>query len=178
MSTNLNSAQNPLLPQLLAALNRLLGFHRQLLDAVRLEKEALANADLKGIQESTCTKEALIQGIRQAEQDRAEVTSQLAVLWRKPLKDLTLPNIAIAIQGVDSKGAEQLRSLFNALTIHIQRITDQSRYNAELIQKSLSHVLEMKRNVLGESVPHSNTYSSYGQKVNHGGGARLISKEV
>lgn len=160
------------------ALQKLLGLHRQLLDTVRMEREALVNADLKGIEDATRAKQALIEAIRIAESERLKRLGSLALAWKKPVTQLSLLNIAIAIQVAEPKGAEQLRSVHGALQLLIQRIGEQNLENQALIERSLVHIHEMKRNVLGESVPAANTYSARGEPRNSTGGARLISKEA
>jgi flagellar biosynthesis/type III secretory pathway chaperone len=160
------------------SLQRLIGLHRQLLDAVRMERQALNDADLKLIQEATASKQALIEGIRAAETERLKIVADLAMKWKRPMPELTISEIAIAVQGYDPKFAEQLRTASNALTILISRVTDQNRDNAALVQKSLAHVEQMKRNVLGESVPRSNTYTASGNRSAPVSGARLLSKEA
>jgi flagellar biosynthesis/type III secretory pathway chaperone len=169
--------EKPLL-QIYQNLQRLTGLHRQLLDVVRSERENLVQADLKGIQTATAAKQGLIESIHQAESDRLKLTAELAVLWKKPFKDLTLPNIIIFIQGIDAKGAEQLRSVFNTLTILIQHISKQNLDNKFFLEKSLEHIHQMKKNVLGETTAKSNTYTNHGQKAGGISSARLISKEV
>lgn len=143
-----------------------------------MEREALVSADLKGVQEATYAKEALIEAIRHQELERLRITTELALSWKKPLRELTLPTIIIAVQGKDQQGAEQLRSAFNALTILIGRIQEQNDSNKGLVQRSLEHIQNMKRNVLGEGVSHSQTYTQQGQRATNAGGARLISKEA
>ena len=160
------------------SLQRLIGLHRQLLEAVRMEKQALIDADLKLIQDSTAAKQALIEGIRVAETERLKQTAELARKWKRRITELTLAEIAIAVQGYDPKVAEQLRTSSNALTILISRVLEQNRENATLVEKSLTHVEEMKRNVLGESVPRASTYTQNGQRSAPVSGARLISKEA
>jgi flagellar biosynthesis/type III secretory pathway chaperone len=160
------------------SLQRLIGLHRQLLDCVRMERDALVAADLKAIQEATYAKQALIEGIRQAETERLRATGELAILWKRPVKDLTLSEVVIAIQARDPKAAEALRSSFNALTVMIKRIREQNDDNRGLVERSLEHVHEMKRNVLGEAQPNTGTYTQQGQKNPATGGARLISKEA
>jgi flagellar biosynthesis/type III secretory pathway chaperone len=161
-----------------AALQRLVGSHRQLLDACRLEREALVQADLKQIQETTLAKQGIVEQIRQAESQRIRHLSELAMRWKKPLRELTLPNLIIAVQGTDPRLAEQLRSSYNTLTVLIQRITEQNDDNRALVERSLANIDQMKRNVLGEAVPKSNTYTPQGQRAGVTGGARLISQEA
>jgi flagellar biosynthesis/type III secretory pathway chaperone len=160
------------------ALQKLIGLHRQLLDSVRLEREALTAASLKDIQDATFAKQALIEAIRQAETERLRATGELAIAWKRPVKDLTLGEIVIAVQGRDAKTAETLRSSLNALNLLIKRIREQNDDNRGLVERSLEHVHQMKRNVLGEAVPNTGTYTQQGQKNPATGGARLISKEA
>lgn len=167
-----------LLDPLLKSLQRLLGLHRQLLDCVRAEKEAFRDADLKAIQECTYNKEALVESIKGAEQERLKIMATVASAIKKPLKDLTLPHLIIETQAKHAKLADQLRTSYNALTIIIQRISEQNAYNRGLIEQSLAHLDSMKKNVLGEAAPRSGTYSAQGQKVNGAGSSRLISKEA
>lgn len=164
--------------QIHEALQRLTGLHRQLMDTVRLEREALVAADLKGIEDATLAKQALIEAIRRSESDRIRFAGELALLWKKPLRELTLPVIVTQIQTSHPKLSEQLRSAYNALTILIKRITEQNQENLALVQSSLAHIHEMKKNVLGETTPKSNTYNPKGQKTMGAKGARLISKEA
>ncbi len=160
-------------------LQKLIGLHRQLLEKVRQEREALVAVNIPLIQEITHSKESLIEMVRQEESKRLKYTGELAIAWKKPLRELTLPSIIIAIQGQDSKTAEQLRSSYNALSFLIQRIDEQNQSNKRLIQESLKHVENMKKNVLGEAAPRSEVYTQQGQKTAGASGAsRLISKEV
>jgi len=155
-----------------------IGLHRQLLDTVRAEKEALVGADLKGIQETTAAKEAIVEAIRRCEADREKITANLALSMRKPLREFTLQKLIIMVQGEDGKLADLLRSTLNALTILLQRIKEQSDYNSGLIEKSLEHVNAMKRNVIGEAAPRTSTYDPHGNRVHGGGNSRILSKEV
>jgi hypothetical protein len=161
-------------------LQKLLGLHRQLMDTVRLEKEALVAADLKGIQETTLAKEAILQAVRHAESERLAAAAALAMAWKKPLRELTLPAIVIAIQGRDGRSAELLRSTHNALRILIERIVEMNAENRVLVESSLGHVEKMKKNVLGEAVPAADVYTSQGQRTAGSAAAapRLISREA
>jgi hypothetical protein len=164
--------------QIQLILQKQIGFHRQLLEVVRLERESLINADLKAIQECTFAKEGLIESIRGAESERMRMVGELAMIWRKPAKDLTLNQIIIEIQGKDLKLADQLRSSLTTLSIMVQRISEQNKANREIVDRSMVHINAMKKNVLGESTPRSDTYSSQGQKISPQSSSRLISKEA
>lgn len=171
--------QNRPLDLIYQSLQKLTGLHRQLMDIVRMEREALTQADVRGIQEASVSKQAMIEGIQRAETDRLKALSELAVAWKKPMRELTLPNIIVAIQTIDPKAAEQLRSAHNALTILIRRISESNKDNQALVERSLENIHNMKRNILGESAPKAGTYSQSGQKVNQAaGGPRFVSKEA
>lgn len=167
-----------LLNQIYQCLQKLTGLHRQLIEIVRAEREALVQADLKAIESTTQAKQKIIEDIYQVESQRVKLTTHLAMAWKKPLHDLSISNIIIQIQSVDSKLAEQFRSVFNALTILIQRISEQNRDNRSLLEKSIEHIQKMKMNVLGEGSPKSGTYTQQGQRASGGTSSRLISKEA
>lgn len=164
--------------QLYEVLHKLTGLHRQLLDIVRAEKEALVQADLANIQRNVLSKQAVLSELHQAESVRIKLTGDLAILWKKPVRELSLSNIIIAVQGDDPKGAEQLRSIYNTLTVLAQRVTTQNEANRLLVERSLSHVNQMKKNILGEASQKSNTYTQRGQRLNGPRGSRLISREA
>jgi flagellar biosynthesis/type III secretory pathway chaperone len=159
-------------------LQKLIGLHRQLLDTVRLERDALVQANLKDIQEATFAKQALIEAIRQTECQRISVLEQVAKAWGIAPAGLTLSEVIIRIQGSDIKTAELLRSVLNTLTILVKRVSDQNDENRILVDGFLNHLAEMKKNVMGESLPRSDVYNQAGKRAPQPSGARLISKEV
>ncbi len=160
------------------SLQKLIGLHRQLLEAVRQERDSLLSADLKLVQDSTYAKEALIESIRQAEVERMRITGDYALAWKKPLSELSLSNIIIGIQGDNLKAADQLRSSQNALQVLVSRIVEQNSNNRKICERSLTHFNAMKKNVLGESAPRSDVYSQQGQRVNGPAQSRLLSREI
>jgi hypothetical protein len=160
------------------SLQRLTGLHRQLMETVRMERVALVAADIPRIEEATVAKQAIIEAIRAAESDRLKCTIELAVALHKQVRDLTLPNIIIIVQGYDQKLSERLQTAFNALTLLIKRISEQNTENQTLVENSLMHIQNMKNNVLRETVPKSTGYTSKGQKSNGRNGARLIEKDA
>ena len=166
------------LAELYRVLQKLTGLHRQLLEVVRAERVALVDADVKEIQNCTNNKQIIIETIHGLEASRLKLTGELAMAWKRPFRELTLPNIAVAIQHDDAKGAEQLRSYFNVLTILIARITEQNSSNLALIEKSLAHIHQMKTNILGEASATSSTYTPSGQKTSGRKTPRILSKEA
>lgn len=159
-------------------IQKLVSHHRQMLDCVRAEKTALVNADLKAIQETSCFKEGLIEQIRQVEAERTRFVSHLASRWNQAEAELTLQRIIHVVQGRDVKAADQLRNAFSALSHLIQRIREQNADNQSLLQRSIEHLQNMKRNVLGEANPNHGTYTQSGQKTAPGTGARFVSREA
>lgn len=166
------------LDQIYAILQALMGLHRQLLDLVRAEREALAQASLKSIQETTDAKQGLIQEIQQREVERQRWMVELGAKLRIPSKELSLSQIIIAVQGRDPKAAEQLRSSRQALKILVERIQEQNDYNRAFVERSLEHVRDMKRNAFQEAAPRAGTYTASGQKQTPAPGPNLVSSEA
>ncbi|MEO5971227.1 MAG: flagellar protein FlgN [Bdellovibrionia bacterium] len=159
-------------------LKKLIGSHRRLLDVVREEKACLVQADLSKIQTATRAKEGLIEEIQQTESARLKLMTELSVEWKRPLKELSLTQLIITIQGTDPKGAEQLRSNLNILTVLMQRITEQNQESQAFIERSLEHVRQMNKNVMGEVTAKSSTYTPQGQRSSGLNPSRYISKEI
>lgn len=160
------------------SLHRLIALHRELLDACGIERHALVQADLKAIQESTQHKQRVVEAIKGAEAERLQRVAELAIAWKRPVRELSLPKLAAALGPGDSAVAEDLRSAFSALSLLVERITEANADNRRLVERSLEHVEEMKRNVLGEAVPKSNTYTAKAQRQAQTSGARLFNKEA
>lgn len=163
------------------SLQKLVGFHRRLLDIVRAERDALIQADIKIVEEITLTKQALIESVRQEDARRLTRVAELAECgpWTgKPLEEITLTAIILAIQGEDLRTADQLRSVQTALGILARRVSDQNRENQALVEKTLGHIQRMKRNILGESAAKPGTYTQQGTRSSPPTGARLISREA
>lgn len=159
-------------------LQKLVGLHRQLYEVCRAEREALVSADIKVIQEQTHAKELVIETIKQYEMQRIRTTAVLSMDWKIPLSELSLTRIIQELEPKQPKEAERFRSALNALKILIERSTKMNDSNKQFLERSLEHVHEMKRNVLGEAAPQSDTYGAQGQKVAGNAGARFISQEA
>ncbi|MDR3605890.1 MAG: flagellar protein FlgN [Oligoflexia bacterium] len=171
-----------LIGRLHASLQKLIGFHRQLLEAVRAEKDALVQAEMRAIRETTCTKQVLVESIKLEEAARLRVVAELAAAWGKKPAELPLSQIIIETQatsrGLDPKITENLRSSLNALTLLVKRVTEQNQENSRFVERALEHVGNMKRNVLGEASPNSQTYTQQGTRSAASAGNRLISREA
>jgi hypothetical protein len=159
-------------------LQKLIGFHRQLLELVRAEKTAIVEANLKAIQEALSRKQVIIELIGREESNRSSITAKLAIFFKKPLNQVSLNQLIILIQAIDIKKADSFRSAKQALVLLAERIQEQSNENLAVLEKSIGHISKMKQNVLGEGVPKSETYTPYGQRSSPVHGARLISKEA
>lgn len=156
----------------------LVELHRKLLDVVEAERLHLSEADLKAIHTITAQKQSLIESIKRAETKRIQVTGEIAVLWQKPLRELSLPVIIAQLKLSDAEAAATLNASFVALSLLIQRISEQNTSNQAFIERSLLHIDQMKRNVLGEAKEGSDTYTQKGQKTSSQQGSRLLSKEA
>ncbi len=167
-----------LVGQIYQNLQKMTGFHRQLLELVRLERQALVQADRTAIHAHAVDKLRIVEEIQQAEMLRLKLIGELAAIKKKSINELTLPKLIISLQGDDPKSADQFRSTLNALTILIQRIDDQNKDNKILIERSLSNIDEMKKNVLSEARGKANTYNPQGQRSSVAQPHRMISKEA
>ena len=166
------------LVQIYEILQKMVGFHRKLLDITNAERDAIVHANVEDLQKILTLKQSIIDSIHEAEQTRVKATSELATLWSRSPNDLTLKNIIGKVHSVDPKFGEQLRSTFHALTEYIQRVMDQNSDNRSFLEKSLDHNQKMRRNVLGESSQKGSTYTQQGQHLRPNPGSRFISKEV
>lgn len=158
------------LSELHGQLQRLLTLHRQLLEALRVEREALLSADSKRIQDCTSEKEGVLHQISILEQERVRLS--------RGMGGGELGQIILAAQAVDLKLSDQLQSVRNALQHLIQRIREQNDANRLLVETSIEHVIQMKKNILGEAAPRGGTYSPSGQASHAPSQARLLSTEI
>jgi flagellar biosynthesis/type III secretory pathway chaperone len=165
------------LNDLVTKLQKLLSLHRQLLESLRAEREALLAVDVRKIHEVTLEKQAILQQVAVAEQERLAASRHVAVQMNSPA-DLSLGQLVLQSQSVSLKLSEQLRSVQQALVHLIGRIQEQNGSNRQLVESSLEHVNQMKKNVIGESMPRSETYSPTGHRQNAPAQSRLISTEI
>jgi hypothetical protein len=166
------------LEPLYACLQRMIGLHRQLYETCKLEREAFVSVDLKAITEQTHAKELIVETIRQAESERIRISALLALDWKVRLSDLTLNFVIREVEPRNSAESERFRSALTALTVLIDRARKLNDSNRELVENSLKHVNEMKKNVLGEATPSTDRYGNQGQKLPNTAGARLLSTEA
>jgi flagellar biosynthesis/type III secretory pathway chaperone len=109
--------------------------------------------------------------------------SQAVVYALAEQEDLQAPSLKDLIIYFQSKNLElsnQLQTDLNSLVILVERIQNQNRVNGALVEESLKHIHNMKKNIFGEVSP-AKTYNQQGQKNQYSagaGGPRLISKEV
>lgn len=167
-----------MLDKLHAALSHLIGLHRQLLETLRQEREALTAADKAAIEECAYAKDACLQAIAQAERDRAAVVVELALQWKRPLSQMTLSWIFTELEPTNPTQASALRSQLNALVILIERVQEQNLYNGSLIEKALANLETMKANVFQNEAPQAQTYTSQGGRAQAPTQSRLISQEA
>lgn len=174
MEKNLNETLNGIYE----ILQKLMSLHSELLASIEAERESLIQADLMGIQNTASQKQALIENIHNLEVARLKLVGKLAILWKIPIRELTLPHMITRVSKIDSKSAEQFQNIYHALSLLIKKVTDQNQDNQLLIERSLAHIHEMKKNILSEAAPKSSTYSQQAQKVSSSPSSRLISKEA
>jgi hypothetical protein len=169
--------QNPLHQ----SLQELIGLHRQLLEVVKLENEALVQADSKALFDVTASKEALIHWISQAEQYRQSIVYKMSESNEISKPGESLRAIILSYQSKNPEISKQLQTDLNALLVLVERIKTQNGYNEKLIGHSIKHVDAMRKNIFGEAQVESKTYNKAGQKNQPQAGSsgpRIISKEV
>lgn len=161
------------------SLQELIGLHRQLLDIVRQENAALVQADTKNTFEVVAAKEALLHWIHQAETNRQSTVFQLAE--RDGLIDTqsTLREVINSYQKSHSDEAKSLELDLSTLQVLVERIQKQNKLNEQIVEQSLKHLNQMKKNVLNETHQQPTTYTSQGQaQSTKSQQSRLVSKEV
>jgi len=170
-----------LIREISGSLQKLLGLHRQLWDQVRAERDALINADRHLIQEVALAKKALVESIRAIETGRLNSAGLLARAWKKEVHELSLSFIILRTQELDSQLSASLQTQQNALRHLAERIQVTNDSNRQLVENSMKHVDQMKRNLMGEVDPKSTLYTPQGGKGSpsqQSGQARFLSKEA
>ena len=156
------------------------GHYRQLVETLRLEHAALVDANYRGVQEAVAQKESLIVAIQRAEGERLNVTAELAVDWNVAYESLSLTQI-IHLQQAPERGdpklADQLQSVLNTLRVLVKKVAQQNQDNSALVQASMQHIEVMKRNVLGEPIQKSETYTPQGMKKPGQPTSRFLTQE-
>ena len=164
-----------------ASLQELIGLHRQLYEVVKAENEAITNADLKATYDAVAAKEALVHWIHQSEMSRQAVTYALAQAENLETTTPTLKQLILHFQASNEDLSNRLQIDLNSLVVLVERIKKQNELNGRLVEASMKHVNNMKKNIFGETTHQARTYNQQGQK-NQGGmnehGPRLVSKEV
>ncbi len=161
------------------ALQELVGLHKQLLEVIRQEAQAITQADVKATFEATSAKEALVHWIHRAELGRQVITQTLSEHLK--IKNVSLKEIILHFQSHDAPLSARLQSDLNMLVTLVERIQSQNKENGKIVERSLKHVQSMRKNIFGEVPSENKTYNQQGQKNQASVGsttARLISKEV
>lgn len=165
------------LEDLYRILQRLIMLHRNLLDVIKREKECLVEADLKNIHQIISEKEAVISLIQACENDRLRLAGALIHIWKIPISELTLLNLIEKIQLQSVTEADRFRSAHEALAFLLSKCRESNLENASLVERSLGHVLEMKKNIIESVTGHREGYDKHGRKPGRGSQSRLISRE-
>jgi hypothetical protein len=164
-----------------ASLQELIGLHRQLYEVVKAENEAITNADLKLTYDAAASKEAMIHWIHSAELSRQAIVYALASEEDLSSKTPSLRELILHYQTKDADLSNKLQSNLTTLLVLVDRIKKQNESNASLVNASLKHVSNMKKNIFGETTHQARTYNQHGQRNQasaNANGPRLISKEV
>ena len=156
--------------QLFSIVDQVLQQEELLIRCLEAEKDALLLADIPLIQECSGTKQKIIDRLSQLESRRQ------ALIGTRKMRELVEEDSAV----LDRLSREELRAKWEALRQKVALAVEKNEANQKLLASSIKHIENMKKNVLGETIPKSNTYSSSGNKVagSNQSGARRISKEV
>jgi hypothetical protein len=163
------------------SLQELIGLHRQLYETVKAENEAITNADLKLTYEASTSKEALIHWIHNSEINRGAIVHSLAQEEKLPTLTPSLRELILHFQTLDADLSAKLQTDLTTLMVLVERIKKQNASNALLVESSLKHVHNMKKNIFGETTHQAKTYNQQGKRNQASAnehGPRLISKEV
>ena len=163
------------------SLQELIGLHRQLYEVVKSENEAISNADTRATYDAVTAKEALVHWIHQAEMSRQSIVYAIAQEENLETNTPSLKDLIRIYFSKNQETANQLQTDLSSLIVLVERIKTQNTINGRLVESSLKHIHNMKKNIFGETTHQGRTYNQQGQK-NHGSanehGPRLISKEV
>ena len=163
------------------SLQELIGLHRQLYETVKAENEAITNADLKLTYDAAASKEALIHWIHTAEMSRQAIVYALCTEEGLSTANPSLRELILHYQTRDAEMSAKLQTDLSSLLVLVDRIKKQNESNARLVESSLKHVHNMKKNIFGETTHQARTYNQQGQRNQasaNAHGPRLISKEV
>ncbi len=163
------------------SLQELIGLHRQLYEITKAENEAMTNADVKATYDAAAAKEALTHWIHQAEMSRQAIVHLLTREENLSSDNPSLRDLILHYQGRDPETAQKLQTDLNSLIVLVERIKKQNELNLRLVEASLQHIQNMKKNIFGETTHQARTYNQQGQKnkgttAEHG--PRLVSREV
>ena len=164
-----------------SSLQELIGLHRQLYEVVKAENEAITNADLKLTYDAAASKEALIHWIHNSEMSRQAIVYALSTEEDLQIKNPSLRELIIHYQTRNAELSAKLQTDLTTLLVLVERIKKQNDSNARLVESSLKHVNNMKKNIFGETTHQARTYNQQGQRNQasaNANGPRLISKEV
>lgn len=163
------------------SLQELIGLHRQLYEVIKNENEAITNADVKATYDAAAAKEALIHWIHQSEMSRQAVLYTLCKEEGLENENPSLRDLIVFYSGRDNEISNKFQTDFNTLIVLVERIKKQNELNGRLVEASLKHIHNMKKNIFGETTHQARTYNQYGQKnaaSTNEHGPRLVSKEV
>ncbi len=163
------------------SLHELIGLHRQLHEVVKSENDAITNADVKATYEAAAAKEALVHWIHQAEMSRQTVVYAIAQEENLESQTPSLRELILHFQSKDIEASNRLQSDLSVLILLVERIKKQNEVNGNLLNASLQHINNMKKNIFGETTHQARTYNQQGQKniaSANEHGPRLISREV
>lgn len=158
---------------LIETLQQIVRVYRELLTAVRSEKEILIAARLDDLNENNRVKETIINKIRALEDARIRYTQDLTgSLGLQGAPSVT--DISIRIGGAEG---ERLQSVFQTLELLMKRVKDLNGENEILVKSALNNINGAMR-ALKDALNEKVTYEKKGDYRDPSASGRLVSKQV
>ena len=155
----------PKIEDLTKTLKQQLHLHKQLLDLLRVEYEAVVGAKIKDLRDATYAKEAILDEIHREERRRQMWLQELAATVKIPAAELTLEKVAAYYP----EQFESLISLRQALIVLIKKAKEQNADNKRLVEVALADTQELKKNILGLTDEKPQVYGPKGQMAQRAG---------
>lgn len=155
-------------------LRRQVHLHKELLDTVRKEKDALVSTNIDVIKELTFVKEAMVFEVQAVENDRKKWLKEFREDYNLSEDSLSLERV---IEVLGQNYREELFRLKTSILTLANRVKEVSKENRLLTESALMEANHMKQNALGMSSINQ-TYGANGKVEDNGKSARLISKEI
>ncbi len=161
--------------RLVSNLEEIVKAYRSLLEVLRVEKQALIDADLEKIKEAMMQKEEFFYQLRELDSQRERLAKESALVVGADVENPRLLEIATK---VDPIVAERLRNIHATLELLIKRITEINRDNETYARSALGNLTgaieEIRTTLSGKSTYEKKGKMAYGPTK----AGNIVSKEA